>query len=375
MEKEKFSLKDQLFNATKVDKIASELARVYPEFDQQDFTFRIVQQFPNLELKERIHCIKHELRGSLPDDFKQAVTIILHSLPEPCNPNLSDDDFGDFIYAPYGEFIASFGCSKEYLHFSLKALEEITTRFSMEYAIRPFLNEFPEETYAVVNTWIDHPHYHVRRLASEGTRPKLPWGMKISSAIHLAIPLLHALHQDKTRFVTRSVANHLNDISKIDSSLALDILNQWFKEGKQNAQELKFITKHALRTLIKRGDEHALRFIGFDSNLKVNVTIKSISSVVKMNEDFVFEIELAADQPSQVIVDYLIHFQNKRGEMNSVKVFKLKQFELRKDESIVLAKRHTMVQLRSTKTLCPGAHKFVLQVNGNQVLSHDFQLI
>src|SRR5215208_1703768 len=152
---------------------------VYPYLDQSDFTKSIVQKFPQLELKERIAWISENLKACLPADYQEATSILLASLPPPNDNSKTDNDFGDFIYAPYADFVAKNGVSKKDLYFSLAALKEITMRFSAEDAIRYFINAFPTETMQELQKWSKDAHYHVRRLTSEGTRPKLPWSQKI----------------------------------------------------------------------------------------------------------------------------------------------------------------------------------------------------
>ena len=135
-QKEKFSLKDELFNSQKVEKIAFEIKEVYPTFEVSQFTKETLVKFPKLELKERIYHIRDMLYKYLPSDYKKAVTILLQALPPELDPRKSDDDFGDFIYAPYSEYVTAYGCCDEHLDFSLQALREITKRFSVEFAIR-----------------------------------------------------------------------------------------------------------------------------------------------------------------------------------------------------------------------------------------------
>jgi len=374
MYQEKFSLKDQLFNVKKVVHVATEIANVYSDFDASGFIAFNVSAFPQLELKERIKCMACALGKFLPNDFEKSSKILLLSLPEPCNPELGDNDFGDFIYAPYGEFIVEYGCNANHVELSLEIIEQLTTRFSMEYAIRPFINAFPNETFNKLNMWAKHPHYHVRRLASEGSRPKLPWGKKITTPIENTFELLDTLHRDHTRFVTRSVANHLNDLSKIHSEIVFELLTRWQTEKLQNPDELSFITKHALRTLIKKGDSRALQMIGFGTNAKLNIEIKKFTESVKMNEFLEFEILVSSSDNCSLLIDYIIHFQNKKGQMNSAKVFKLKQIKAEKNVPITLLKKHEMKQSMSTRTIYPGLHKFVLQINGNQMIELDFQV-
>jgi|688.fasta_scaffold04532_9 3-methyladenine DNA glycosylase AlkC len=374
MEKEKFSLKDQLFNEGKIIKIANDIARVYPAFKKDKFIKNVVQSFPELELKQRITHITECLRNHLPESYAEALEIILNSLPEPCNPTLNDNDFGDFIYAAHGQFVAQFGCSEEFLELSLDALEAITMRFSAEYAIRNFINAFPEKTLNRIQHWSKHLHYHVRRLASEGTRPKLPWGMKIGLSVEAPLSILDTLHADSTRFVTRSVANHLNDIAKTHPDLVLERLNHWKKQKLQNPKELDFIIRHALRTLIKKGDNRALELIGISALPKIQIQKITVSESVQMNENLEKSIAIVAQEDCALLIDYVIHFQNSKGEMNSVKVFKWKQILVKKNEQIQLSKRHEMKQFMTTRTLYPGKHQWSLQVNGEIVHQQEFEL-
>ena len=172
---EKVLLKDLLFNKEKVEKIASAIQYTHRPFKKDDFVREVLARFPELELKARISWIAECLKKYLPNDYKRAADILIKALPAPNNPELSDDDFGDFIYAPYAEYVAKNGCTEEHLQFSLNALYKLTQRFSVEDAIRYFINAFPKETLKELLSWTKDSHYHVRRLCSEGTRPKLPW--------------------------------------------------------------------------------------------------------------------------------------------------------------------------------------------------------
>lgn len=374
-QEEKFSLKDHLFNPVKIEKIATEIKQIYTDFEKDTFTQTVTEKFPELELKERIYHITDCLKKHLPNEYQSAVKVILKSLPEPCAPNLNDDDFGDFIYAPYHHFVAVYGCTKEHLTFSLNALEELTTRFSAEDAIRYFINAFPEETMQKMNQWAKHSHYHVRRLASEGSRPKLPWCQKISIPVEEPLSILEQLYSDSTRYVTRSVANHLNDISKVQPDLVIKALKKWKSTKKQKPKELDFIIKHSLRTLIKNGNTAALELIGINKNPPIEISSLKISERVKMDTHLLFEFEIKAKEDTTLLIDYVINFQNKKGEMNSRKVFKLKQVTLEKNETIKISKKHLMRQFMTTRTLYSGKHKLEIQVNGKVKINADFMLL
>ena len=372
---EKYLLKDVLFNLEKLKKIASEIESVFPKFDSDAFIEDNLVQFPTLELKERISFISQSLKRHLPSSYEQAVTILIKSLPKPCNPALSDNDFGDFIYASYGEFVVQNGCNPLYLELSLSALLEITQRFSMEYAIRTFINAFPQETYECLKKWTEHKHYHVRRLCSEGTRPKLPWGKKITTPVSWAVPLLDSLYVDSTRFVTRSVANHLNDLSKIDPELVIQLLKKWHIEQKQTAKELDFITRHALRTLFKNGNVNVMEFMDLRPLPELTIQINSISKEVELDAFFEFSIDVHIPKNCKILIDYVLHFQNSKNELKSKKVFKIKQLNTNANEKIQLRKRHWMKKDSTTRKLYSGTHRFELQINGTIHYTHEFQLI
>lgn len=361
---EKVLLKDLLFNKTKVEQIAGEIDRAHPSFKTDEFVRDVVAKFPELELKARISWIAECLRKYLPSDYKRAVGILVKALPEPNSPELSDDDFGDFIYAPYAEFVAKNGCTKEHLQFSLNALYEITQRFSVEDAIRYFLNAFPNETLEELLKWSKDSHYHIRRLSSEGTRAKLPWSQKISISITAPLPILDNLFSDKTRFVTRSVANHINDISKIDPDLAVKTLSRWKKSVKQTPKEMDYIIRHALRSLIKSGHPNALKLLGVSHEADVRVSNFKVPTKVTMNTAFEFSFTVQASEDAHIVADYILYFQNKLGKLNGRKVFKLKKFSLAEGESITLTKRHMLREHMTTRKLFRGQHEIEIQING-----------
>lgn len=371
----RFSLKDQLFHRAKVALLAEQLGRVETGFEQQAFLERVVARFPQLELKARIDWISQCLREFLPEDYRQATELILKALPAPCDPDLSDDDFGDFIYAPYSHFVASYGCRSEDLDFSLEALRQITQRFSAEYAIRPFLQSHREPTLAILLEWTKDPHYHVRRLCSEGTRPRLPWAPAVRLDWQECLAILQALHADTTRFVTRSVANHLNDWSKSHHDQVLETLASWREQAAQHPQELDFIEKHALRSLVKQGHAVALRQLGYSPDVRLEGShLQLVSPSVKLGQSLEFSFQLQAlEQAAQVVVDYQIHFQSSRGKLENRKTFKLKNLQLQAGQAVVLSKRHPLRNM-TTRRLFPGPHRLVVLINGQSLLQTDFEL-
>ena len=362
--KEKFSLKDALYNPTKVQKIATEIKAVYPVFNQEAFEKEVIESFPDLELKARMYHIRDMLTRHLPQDYKEAANILLQALPEALDNTKSDDDFGDFIYAPYGEFVTFHGCCTEHVDFSLQALREISKRFSVEFAIRDFINTFPTKTLAVLEACSVSDNYHERRLASEGLRPKLPWAKKLT--IDYSEPLTHLenLFDDNTRYVTRSVANHLNDIAKEDAPLVIETLKRWKASDKQNAKEMDYIINHALRTLVKQGNEDALELLGYVYKPDIDVSGFTLQNKeVSVGEALRFDFKLNAKEDTKLMIDYIIHFRTKAGTF-SPKVHKLKKVSLKKGESLTLQKKHPFKANMTTRTLYEGEHKVELQING-----------
>ena len=217
-------------------------------------------------------------------------------------------------------------------------------------------------------------NYHVRRLASEGSRPKLPWSQKLVIDYHQPIPILELLFADPTRYVTRSVANHLNDISKVDPALVIETLARWNESGQQTAAEMAFITKHGLRSQIKQGNTQALALLGFGVKPDITITHFSTSTpVVRVGTAFEFSLELRANKPQNLLVDYLMTFASD-GQKLSQKVFKLKQLELKAGEVVQLKKRHPM-RLMTTRRLILGEHQITLKINGQPYDSLNFKLV
>lgn len=369
-----FSLKDQLFNKERVQYLAGLFQAADPEFASERFASDVMKRLNTLELKERIVHIALTLEQYLSPTFRNSAKQIQRALPPPLDPTKRDDDFGDFIIAPLGEFVVRNGLDRKHLSLSLKTLKELTKRFSMEDAIRAFINRFPVETMGELSKWSNDKNYHVRRLTSEGTRPLLPWSGRISIESDVTLPILDTLHADSTRYVTRSVANHLNDIAKTAPSLTLASLKRWKKEGLQDPKELQWMSKHALRTLVKQGNPQALKFLGFRMSPAIEVSKYIIHSKrIQAGEaiEFSFQIEAARREP--LMIDYVIDFM-KAGGTHSPKVHKLKQVTLAKDEVVRIAKKHVLRANATTYTLYPGKHYLTLQINGRPFGKASFQL-
>ena len=365
-----FSLKDELFNEGKTELLAGWLAEG-AGIDKAAFQRDVMERLLDLELKDRIRWIADCLEAHLPDAFSDAAAAIGASLPPPLDPSLTDDDFGDFIIAPFGEFVARNG--QGHFEEAMATLKELTKRFSMEDSVRTFLKLHPNDALDLMADWAKDDNYHVRRLVSEGTRPRLPWSGRLSLPQNRVMALLDQLHQDRTRYVTRSVANHLNDIAKDDPSIVISALRRWQKKGRQTKDELNWLTRHAMRTLIKAGNREALALIGFSANPPVTVDLAIETPEVTIGEALEFSLKITAAKDASLLIDYAIGFRKANGSV-APKVFKLKTLDLGKGETVTITKRHRLMGNATTYTLYPGQHDVRIQINGDPGPSAQFLL-
>jgi len=371
---ERFSLKDDLFNKTSVSYLADVFYKNDTAFPRQEFINNILEDFPGLELKERIARVRQELELVLPKDFPRACAVIIAALPIELDSKKSDGDFGNFIIAAISDYVVHNGMKSEYCDLSLQTLQEITKRFSAEDAIRYFINEFPQKTVSFLLNCARSDNYHVRRLASEGTRPRLPWSQNIIINYKDSMPILDILFSDSTRYVTRSVANHMNDISKIDPVYIVAALRRWQKSKKQNNDEMIYIMNHSLRTLVKRGNTSALELLGYSNKPRISVDSFSIQTPkVRIGEALLFEISITAQKSEKLIIDYIVNYYNPSGKI-SRKVFKIKNMTIHKGQKQIIKKRHPF-RTMTTKKLYPGIHSIELQINGNKQHSGSFVLV
>lgn len=365
-EEKKFSLKDDLFNEKLVKYLSGLIHKAYPKLNQSKFEKDIISKFPELELMERVYWIRENLDKHIEGNFKETITILLNSLKDKSTKEA-------FIFASYSDYIAVNGCNKKYLKKSLKTLGEFTGYFSAEFAIRPFLNNFPEETFSQMTKWSTSKNEHQRRLASEGLRPKLPWGKSIKFDYKKGAEPLDNLFYDASRYVTRSVTNHLNDISKIDPIFILDKLQKWKKSQKQNDDEMNYIINHLLRTLIKKGNDSALQYLGFNSN--PNISIKKFiieDENINIGGTLEFSFEINSANKENLIVDYKVTYPTPNNKI-SEKVFKIKKVITKADERILIEKKHPFRKM-TTKKLYTGKYQIGIQINGSIYATKHFYL-
>jgi 3-methyladenine DNA glycosylase AlkC len=367
-----FLLRD-VFNPAAVEQLADTIARVWPAFDRAGFVVTITSQLADLSFGGRNALIRDTLRAYLPQDFSEAVRILLDALgPEIAHCELTG--FDSFTVMSQNDFVAAYGLG--HLDLSLRALYKLTKRFTAEGAIRAFLQRYPEPTLARLAEWATDPNCHVRRLVSEGTRPRLPLAPRLRAFVKDPRPvlaLLELLKADPVLMVRRSVANNLNDIAKDHPDLVVETLARWKQAGNPGTE---WIIGHAARTLLKQGHTGALALLGYPAATNISVASVQLNQArVRMGEDLVFAVEIqsTADAPQNLMIDYVVHHLKANGKL-APKVFKLAKKRLGPRAMLTLTKRHAFRAL-STRVYHPGRHALELQINGQRWGWQEFELV
>jgi 3-methyladenine DNA glycosylase AlkC len=309
-----------------------------------------------LELLARVDLLADRLARVLPGSFPEAVAVLWRALESPT--------FTGWMTLPCGTFVARSGIDEPEI--ALPLLAGLTPRWSSEAPIRPFIERHAEVTYDHLRRWCDDDDEHVRRLVSEGTRPRLPWAPLLRGLIadpSPNLPLLDALVDDPSPYVRRSVANHLNDITKDHPALALDLAAQWVTRGDGPT----WVVRHGLRSLVKRGDARALGLLGIDTTSTfelVDLVLDQERIAIGDAVSFTFTLVLPAgsEGPRDAIIDYRIHYAGARGT-KAPKVFKLTRRTLEPGRSVTIIRRHRFEHV-SIRPIHPGRHTIDIQVNG-----------
>ncbi|WP_055587062.1 DNA alkylation repair protein [Streptacidiphilus griseoplanus] len=355
-------LKESALNSERIARIADEIHAAVPGFDPAAFTTDVMADLPRLELKARIDRTARALHEHLPYTGPAALQALLASLPSSPEAAGVGNDFGLHTYSPYSRYVARYHCNDAELDQALDALVVFTRYFSAEDAVRTFLNAYPDQTLAAVRAWAGSEDYRVRRLASESTRPVLPWSERITLPPTTGLPILELLHRDETRFVAASVANHLRDISATDPELVLSTLARWKQQG-QGAGQFDFISRDALRNQVKSGNAAAFDFLGFPSPAPVAVSpLTIIPERPRVGDSLTFTAKLSVTVPAPLHIMYVItpvSPDRRRRE----KAYFLRRLSLSPDAPAHLEKAHPL-RASGTAAVRPGPYELLLQVNG-----------
>ncbi|MEQ8842202.1 MAG: hypothetical protein RIB98_14560 [Acidimicrobiales bacterium] len=357
-------LKNQ-FDRALVTHLGTRFRSVHPTFDPVAFADTLVAAFPLLELKDRINLIADELRAALPDDYPTALELVV-AVAE-------TDGTEGFTAWPLCSFVERHGLVDPPA--SLVAMPRLTRRFSCEFAVRPFLEHHLALTLAAMRVWVRSSDEAVRRLPSEGTRPYLPWGPKVQALLddpEIGIELLHALRHDPSETVRRSVANHLNDIARNHPARVVEICEHWQAEPATDPTMIR----HALRSLVKKGNAGALAVLGFTTDPEVEVDDFAVSPErLSLGESIQLTASLTsrAGAHQRLVVDFVIHHPAAKGT-TSPKVFKWTTIELAPGQSAQLTKSRR-IATASTRRYHAGPHVVELQVAGRVLAATSFELL
>jgi 3-methyladenine DNA glycosylase AlkC len=350
-----------LFNEKLIRELSQGIASVYLPFNSSTFHSIIFDEnWVNLELKERMNHISRSLKDFLPEDFSDAVDILK-------TVSLQFDGLGHMVFPG---FIEIFGLDD--YDVSVDALELFTQSSSSEFAVRPFIKKYPEKMMDKMNLWSQSENHHVRRLSSEGCRPRLPWAMALPDFKKdpaPVLPILKRLKNDESEYVRRSVANNLNDISKDNPQIVLTIAGEWIGN---NTNTDKLI-KHACRTLLKQGDKDILTLFGYSNPDHLILKDYTVQDSVKMEESlpFSFSIETDRENLGKLRLEYAVDFMKKNGRQ-ARKVFKISESDYRANRKTF--ERNLSFKSITTRVYYEGRHELAILINGVQLDSKSFYL-
>ena len=350
-----------LYSAEWLDQLITDIGRHAPDFPAKQFRSAVLNtSWKSLELKQRSTRIAEELGKFLPGSFREQTALLLEATR----------GYRGFQAVAFSEFVAVYGLEDP--DFSRTALEQFTCLCTAEFAVRPFLSSDLESTLGWFRKWATHPDEHVRRLASEGIRPRLPWGAGVPELKKDPEPILEVLEHlylDESEYVRRSVANNLNDISKDHPDRVLEFVGQldW------QAPYTEKLAKHALRTLLKKGDKRALDLFGYHDAVTLECKgIHSNKDRYSMGEEMVWQSELQARGTGRLRLEYRLNFIKANGSPGP-KIFQLGEHVIEGKKRILLKRKYAFRDL-STRKHYPGKHRLELIANGKVVATLQVHL-
>lgn len=345
-------LKDIFFTEQSLNSLAEALKDAYPEFDQARF-FELIYSdgWQEMALKEKMHHTAECMRQTLPEDYSRALEILKQAAPA----------VKGFEALAFPDFVEKFGI--EDWDLSLLALGYFTKFGSSEFAIRPFLAADYKRVMPHLHNWAGAEDENVRRLASEGCRPRLPWGIRLEVFISDPGPVLGVLERlkdDPSETVRRSVANNLNDISKDHPEIALEVAERWIGYS----EDRDWIVKHACRGLLKSGDQRAMRLFGFCDPQNVSVEqFEIIPASARIGDKVKLKFQLIVDGDPETLIrlEYSVSYVKASGKA-SQKVFQISEKSYFPGPHSI-TKSHSFADM-STRRHYPGVHKISIIVNG-----------
>ena len=356
-------LKDRI-NIELLTPIVTFIKQLEPSFNPQNFmqlTFN--NEWNNLELKQRFRKISESFKTCLPQNYPTAVNILAQA----------SQKFTGFESLFFPDFIEAYGWQdKKNYTASMQAIAQMTSGSSAEFAIRPFIENDPTQTFLQLYQWAESDNEHVRRLASEGSRPKLPWASHLKKLIKDPTPtikILEILKCDKSKYVQKSVANHLNDISKDHPDLVLDLVKTWQGLSPQT----DWIIKHACRTLLKEAHPQALVLFGYANASTIQVNHFECDEIVKKGEKLNFSFSLKdLKSLGKIRIEYAIYFMKANGKQNK-KIFKIGESNYKEQQKEI--QKHYSFKAISTRKYYTGEHQLAILINGQKKALKCFLLV
>lgn len=365
------ALKDY-FSKSYFDQLSGHLGAVVPGWDGNTFLKKIfTRDFREMELKDRMRHTAKVLGDVLDPHYPtacQQLIGVIERYEQATNPS----EKMNVAHLFFPEFISCYGL--EDWPVSIRTMERVTRFISCEFAVRPFLLRYPQKTLAQMMKWTRHPHEGVRRLASEGSRPRLPWGMKVPDLIanpDLILPILEKLYQDPSETVRRSVANSLNDIAKDHPERVLHLARKWINQS----PETDALVKHSLRTLLKTGHPEALNLYSLKAEGIRLIRFRLLQKKFTIGDSlgFQFKLQNTSEASIPVRLEYRLFLLRNNGS-HSPKTYKISERVLKPGEKLYLEKWHSFRPI-TTMRYYPGKQKVALVVNGLEMDEQEFLIV
>lgn len=351
-----------MFSEELIVALSSELQLVYGEFNSEGFFNSVFcDGWEQKELKERMEHISVLLHKYLPENYSDAVEILKAVSSQSCG----------FAYMSFPGFVELYGLDE--FEVSISALEHFTRHSSSEFAVRPFIRKYPERMMAQMEKWAESDNHHVRRLASEGCRPRLPWAGALTEFKKNPAPVLKVLEKlknDESEYVRRSVANNLNDISKDNPQVTIRIAREWIGKNPETDR----IVKHACRSLLKQGNREVLEMFGFSKPDSINVEQLRVQKSVRIEGylEFSFILKSRENRLGRLRIEYAVDFMKKNGKQ-ARKLFRISESDY-PVQAKEIKKRHSFKRI-STRKYYAGAHGLAVVINGEELARDVFELV
>lgn len=369
-----------MYNEQFFDLFTNDLKLVIPHFDNRAFVSQVIdEEWEKRELKQRTAHIASVLNSFLPGDYQEGIALILDLLNRiearyPHCSQIDDERFG--LLLEYGgvldNYVEQFGLYD--YETSVRAIERITQFSSCEFVTHRFIVAYPEAMMQQMLLWSKHPHWGVRRLASEGCRPRLPWAMALpglKADPSPILPILENLKNDPARFVRLSVANNLNDIAKDNPQVVIDLVKRW----KGESEEVDWIIKHGCRTLLKQGNPEVMELFGLGEAKHISIEEFRIANpevTIGSSLEFAFNLLNRSNKATKIRLEYSVYYQKSNGTL-SKKVCKISEKEYAAHSTTAITRKHSF-KVVTTRKLHPGLHRVAVVINGKELDTKDFKL-